>query len=231
MDPIIVQHYKDYNDVYYTGALGLFERWAHNALEKSERIESQSSILDIGGGDGQHVTYLSGRFTRYTIFDMLDHSTKLNPSIPDGDLPKVDFVIGNAEKLPFENDSFDRVVVTCLLHHVDSPASVLKECRRVLRNGGLLSLYLPNDPGMVYRWIRHFGAHKKYAKKTKRPITEIKYLWAIEHKNHVLGLSTIIKNIFQADYVRRRSYPLPAGSWNLNLFQIYQITIIKDKDA
>ena len=231
MDPIVVQHYKDYNDVYYTGKLGLFERWTHNALEKSERLESQSSVLDIGGGDGQHVNYLSGSFASYTIFDLLDHSTKLNPSISDGDIPKINFVVGNAEKLPFEDDSFDRVIVTCLLHHVDSPANVLKECRRVLRNGGLLSLYLPNDPGMVYRWIRHFGAHKKYAKKTKRPIAEIKYLWAIEHQNHVLGLSTIIKNIFQGDSVRRRSYPLPMGSWNLNLFQIYQISITKDKDA
>ena len=108
---------------------------------------------------------------------------------------------------------------------------VLNECRRVLRNGGVLSLYLPNDPGMLYRWIRHFGAHKKYAKRTNRPLSEIKYLWAIEHQNHVLGISTIIKSVFIRDVVSRRSYPIPFGSWNLNLFQIYQISISKDNDA
>ena len=231
MDPIIVQHYKDYNEVYYTGNLGLFERWTHKSLEKGKRAESQPLVLDIGGGDGQHVPFLSGKFANYTILDLLDHSKSLNPGIADEDLPRVNFVVGNAEELPFEDDSFDRIILTCILHHVDSPVKVLNECRRVLRNGGVLSLYLPNDPGMLYRWIRHFGAHKKYAKRTNRPLSEIKYLWAIEHQNHVLGISTIIKSVFIRDVVSRRSYPIPFGSWNLNLFQIYQISISKDNDA
>ena len=231
MDPLIIQHYEDYNDVYYTGGLGLFERWTHQSLEKGKKIAPQSSILDIGGGNGQHVPFLSGKFSNYTILDLLDHSQKLNPVINGEDIPKIHFVLGNAEKLPFDNESFDRVILTCVLHHVDSPAKVLTECRRVLRNGGELSIYLPNDPGMIYRWIRHFGAHKKYAKLTKRPIAEIKYLWAIEHQNHVLGISTMIRQMFKGDSIRRRSYPLPLGSWNLNLFQIFQIVMDKDKNV
>jgi phosphatidylethanolamine/phosphatidyl-N-methylethanolamine N-methyltransferase len=231
MDPIIVQHYQDYNDVYYTGGLGLFERWTHQSLEKGKKVNPQSSILDIGGGDGQHVPFLSGRFSNYTILDLLDHSQKLNPAINSVDLPKVNFVLGNAEKLPFEDESFDRIILTCILHHVDSPAKVLSECRRVLRNGGELSIYLPDDPGMIYRWIRHFGAHKKYSKRTKRPIRDIKYLWAIEHQNHVLGISTVIRRTFQGDSIRRRSYPLPLGSWNFNLFQVFQIVVNKDQNV
>ena len=231
MDPIIVQHYKNYNDVYYTGGLGLFERWTHQSLERGKKTTPQSSILDIGGGDGQHVPFLSGKFSKYTILDLLDHSQKLNPAIESVDLPKVNFVLGDAENLPFNDESFDRVILTCILHHVDSPAKVLSECRRVLRSGGELSVYLPNDPGMIYRWIRHFAAHKKYAKRTKRPIAEIKYLWAIEHQNHVLGIGTVIRQTFQNDSIRRRSYPLSIGSWNLNLFQIFQISITKDKDV
>jgi phosphatidylethanolamine/phosphatidyl-N-methylethanolamine N-methyltransferase len=231
MDPLIVQHYEDYNDIYYTGGLGLFERWTHQSLEKGKKIALQSSILDIGGGDGQHVPFLSGKFSNYTILDLLDHSQKLNPAINGEDIPKIHFILGNAEKLPFDNESFDRIILTCVLHHVDSPANVLSECRRVLRNGGELSIYLPNDPGMIYRWIRHFGAHKKYAKRTKRPIAEIKYLWAIEHQNHVLGISTLIRQTFKSDSIRRRSYPLPFGSWNLNLFQVFQIVMNKDKNV
>lgn len=231
MDPLIIQHYEDYNDVYYTGGLGLFERWTHQSLEKGKKIAPHFSILDIGGGDGQHVPFLSGKFSNYTILDLLDHSQKLNPAINSADIPKIHFVLGDAEKLPFDNESFDRIILTCVLHHVDSPAKVLSECRRVLRNGGELSIYLPNDPGMIYRWIRHFGAHKKYAKRTKRPIKEIKYLWAIEHQNHVLGISTVIRQTFKGDSIHRRSYPLPLGSWNLNLFQIFQIVVNKDKNV
>lgn len=231
IDPIIVQHYKDYNEVYYTGSLGLFERWTHISLEKGMKNLSHRSILDIGGGDGQHVPFMSGEFAEYTILDLIDHSKELNPAINEQDVSKIKFIVGDAEKLPFEDNSFDRVILTCILHHVDSPVNVLNECRRVIRNSGNISIYLPNDPGMMYRWLRHFGAHRKYAKRTKRSMSEIKYLWAIEHKNHALGLSTIIKNVFQRDLVSRHSHPLALGSWNLNLFQTYQIVINKANDA
>jgi ubiquinone/menaquinone biosynthesis C-methylase UbiE len=231
MEPIIVQHYKDYNDVYYSGSLGWFERWTHKSLEKFKQNNSNFIILDVGGGDGQHVPYIVGDYEKYIILDLLDHSKTPNPGISKLNLSKLDFIIGDAEVLPFEDGSVDRVILTCVLHHVDSPVKVLSECRRVLRDGGILSVYLPNDPGMVYRWIRHFGAHMKYAKKTKRKISEIKFLWAVEHKNHVLGLNTIVKMIFRNDVIRRRSYPLPLGSWNVNLFQIFQIYVNKGSNV
>ena len=227
MDPIIVEHYKNYNNVYYSGTLGWFSRWIHNSLEKYSWPSSNSIILDVGGGDGQHVPFLKGNFHKYLILDLLDHSKNPNPGIKKQDLQKIKFVVGDAAELPFDNCSVDRLILTCVLHHVDSPLKVLNECRRVLRDGGVLSVFIPNDPGMVYRWIRHFSAHKKYAKKTQRKITEIKYLWALEHKNHVLGISKVLEMVFQSDDVRKRTYPLPLGSWNINLFQIYQVQVRK----
>ena len=60
--------------------------------------------------------------------------------------------------LPCEDESFDAVVSTQVLEHVDDPALYLSECRRVLRPGGrlLLSthgmmLYHP-DPVDYWRW-------------------------------------------------------------------------------
>jgi ubiquinone/menaquinone biosynthesis C-methylase UbiE len=228
MDPMIIKHYEDYNDVYYTGSLGKFEKWTHQLLEKQDVNSLDSIVVDIGGGDGQHVSYLNGNFDRYYILDVIDNSKKLNRSVGKENLNKIDFVLGNAEKLPFGDDTVDRIILTCILHHVDSPKKVLSECRRVLRNGGTISIYLPNDPGFLYRIIRHFAAHLKYARKTKRPMSVIKYLWAVEHKNHVLGLSIIIKNVFKNDAIIHRSYPFHFGSWNLNIFQIFQIEISKD---
>jgi ubiquinone/menaquinone biosynthesis C-methylase UbiE len=227
IDPKILQHYENYNSVYYSGALGFFENWAHNSLERYQSESLHQKILDVGGGDGQHVAFVSRTFNQYTILDILDHSKNPNSGISIDNLKKLQFIKGNAEKLPFKDEKFDRVILTCILHHVDSPDSVLKECRRVLRNGGVLSIYLPCDPGLVYRWIRHFMAHMKYAKKTKQNISSVKYLWALEHKNHVLGLSTLIKEIFSADIVKKVNYPFRIGSWNINLFKIYQITLVK----
>jgi tRNA (uracil-5-)-methyltransferase TRM9 len=54
--------------------------------------------------------------------------------------PKLDFVHSSVLSLPLENDSFDVVVSTAVLHHLPSAASRiegLQEVLRVLRPGGL----------------------------------------------------------------------------------------------
>ncbi len=46
------------------------------------------------------------------------------------------FLQGNAESLPFENDSFDLVTSMGVLHHVPSMEKAVGEIHRVLRRGG-----------------------------------------------------------------------------------------------
>jgi SAM-dependent methyltransferase len=52
-------------------------------------------------------------------------------------------VHGNATELPFPAESFDCVLATQVLEHVDDPAGMLCECARVLRPKGLLILSAP----------------------------------------------------------------------------------------
>lgn len=61
-------------------------------------------------------------------------------------------------RLPLEDESFDAVLSTQVLEHVDDPALYLSECERVLRPGGRLLLsthgtmvYHP-DPVDLWRW-------------------------------------------------------------------------------
>jgi len=50
----------------------------------------------------------------------------------------VDFRIGEAERLPVENESVDYVFANMLLHHVEHPPDAIKEMARVLKKGGTL---------------------------------------------------------------------------------------------
>jgi len=88
-------------------------------------LEPGSRILDLGGVK----TLKRGAFD-------IDESdldvVSLNLSVRK----KAD-VQGDAEALPFENDSFDAVLCSELLEHVPSPPKVLNEVQRVLRNGGV----------------------------------------------------------------------------------------------
>jgi demethylmenaquinone methyltransferase / 2-methoxy-6-polyprenyl-1,4-benzoquinol methylase len=51
---------------------------------------------------------------------------------------RVRFVLGQGERLPFADGSFDAVMFTYLLRYVDDPATTLRELTRVLRPGGTL---------------------------------------------------------------------------------------------
>ena len=53
-------------------------------------------------------------------------------------------VQGDAQKLPFDDDSFDGVLMTEVLEHLPDDRSALFEAKRVLRPGGVLAISVPN---------------------------------------------------------------------------------------
>ncbi|HVM44856.1 MAG TPA: class I SAM-dependent methyltransferase [Candidatus Thermoplasmatota archaeon] len=48
--------------------------------------------------------------------------------------------VADAERLPFENGTFDRAFANMCLHHVERPGVALREMARVLRPGGRLAV-------------------------------------------------------------------------------------------
>ena len=62
------------------------------------------------------------------------------------------FILGSANKLPFDDDTFD--IVTCIqsFHHYPYPNEAMREAYRVLKKGGL---YILSDTGVggIAAWI------------------------------------------------------------------------------
>jgi demethylmenaquinone methyltransferase/2-methoxy-6-polyprenyl-1,4-benzoquinol methylase len=74
---------------------------------------------------------------------------------------RIVFVLGQGERLPFADGTFDAVTFTYLLRYVDDPASTLKELARVLRVGGTLAnveFHVPRNPGWRAGWNLYTGA-------------------------------------------------------------------------
>ena len=53
-----------------------------------------------------------------------------------GKHPGVELIEGDAENLPFANESFDGVLLSGLVHHFPDPRRLAAEVRRVLKTGG-----------------------------------------------------------------------------------------------
>ena len=61
----------------------------------------------------------------------------------------------NADKLPFDDDTFDLVVASHIIEHVSKPVEFFGDCVRVCRPGGLLYFEAPSErslwlPGMPF---------------------------------------------------------------------------------
>ena len=134
---------------------------------------------------------------------------------------KLRFVEGDAQDLPFENETFDRVFTTCLLHHVDDVLSVLIEVRRVTEIGGEIAFILPTDPGLLNQLVKRIFSFRKIKQLTKiRP----QLFYALEHKNHVQGIMEQIRLVFELDELKFNYKPFPfIRSWNSNLLVVAKI--------
>jgi demethylmenaquinone methyltransferase/2-methoxy-6-polyprenyl-1,4-benzoquinol methylase len=86
-----------------------------------------------------------------------------DPVEPLGELilrERRELVEGNAERLPFPDQSFDALTFTYLLRYVDDPAATLRELARVVRRGGTiagLEFGVPRRPWKPL-WHAYVGA-------------------------------------------------------------------------
>ena len=64
-------------------------------------------------------------------------------------------VLGQAERLPFDDGAFDAVSFTYLLRYVDDPAATVRELTRVIATGGsiaMLEFHVPRSPVARAGW-------------------------------------------------------------------------------
>ncbi len=108
---------------------------------------ADKKVLDVGAGTGRLSVLLAGRGAQVTALDaspkMLELVKKKNN--------KIETIVGDAEKLPFENNAFDIVTAAFLIVHLKDPSRFFDEVYRVLKDGGIFVVTNINqkDPPLV----------------------------------------------------------------------------------
>jgi len=102
-------------------------------------------VLDYGCATGADVITLAdvvGKKGKIVAVDIsikqLEKSVKKAKELPGH--PNVVFVKEGKELMPFESNTFDRIISVGVLSYQDDPTELLKEFRRVLRRGGKVSI-------------------------------------------------------------------------------------------
>lgn len=228
------QRYYDehFTQVNSSGITGFGTRFLHRRLERGIPTHRHlPTVLELGTAHGEHVQYVRHGFDRYLLTDLVDRElnlARLAASMPPGSgLRQLEFQVQDATRLDLPDGTIDRVLHTCLLHHIRDLASVFAEVRRVLRPGGVYTAYLPCDPGLFYRAVQRVTAGRAI----RRALRDGNYamtphlLRALEHPNHYAGIRPLLLEAFHDDEVAVRDFPIPGASWNLNLFSV--ITVIR----
>jgi ubiquinone/menaquinone biosynthesis C-methylase UbiE len=223
----INEFYKtQYLQLQYSGISGWSHNHYHSKLEKGKTNKSLK-LIELGAGNGEHFTYVKNEYSLYYLTDNSDYQIKELKKKFKG-TKKVKIKKIDIEQIDFKENSFDRVIITCLLHHIPDLPKALSEVRRITRTGGQVTIYLPCDPGIFYRFTRFIAMiNKQKIQLRGQKIIKRKYLASMEHPNHVMGIANLIAYYFKSDKIKVKRFPTPLPFWNLNLYYVYDIRIIK----
>jgi phosphatidylethanolamine/phosphatidyl-N-methylethanolamine N-methyltransferase len=224
------QYYKQYFDqCVNSGFNGYLFNFTHKKLEliprifKSRKSKANLSVLEVGAGAGQHLKFVKNTYAKYTMTDI--NASLLSKNTVESKLKKIEFKIADVQKLPFVKGSFDRVISTCLLHHLNDVEKALLELKRVTKSDGLISIYLSCDPGLLNRLLRRLLV---IPKARKLGFNEYEVFIAREHRNHFQSIKVLIQEVFKDHEIQLRYFPFRIKSWNLNTFCIIQIQIVSN---
>ena len=140
-------------------AAGIYERAARLAVDGyyaplAQEIVAElgaGRILDVGTGPGYLPIEIAKRAKSITVvgIDATDRMIQLasRRAEAQGLADRLTFLVGNAYSLMFEDDSFDMVISTGVLHAWKVPVRALAECYRVLKPGGVAWIL---DPAQIF---------------------------------------------------------------------------------
>lgn len=164
-------------------------------------LKAGDHVLDLGCGEGRHAIniYLQDAVTVLAIDlsykDISVAREKFLPFENKDDLQRqLFFQVANGTQLPFADNTFDSIVCSEVLEHVENYLAILQEIRRILKPGGQLSVSVPRQwPEKMCWWLSDAyhqveGGHIRIfnAKKLRQQVEDCGFLFSNQHWAHAL---------------------------------------------
>jgi ubiquinone/menaquinone biosynthesis C-methylase UbiE len=125
-------------DSFHPGGTKLTQR-----LGELLALKSESHVLDVASGRGTSGFHLAQSFgCKVTGVDLSDENVRQSAAeaLQRGVVERVSFQLGDAERLPFGDETFDAIVCECAFCTFPSKLIAAHEFYRVLKPGGQLGL-------------------------------------------------------------------------------------------
>jgi len=114
-------------------------------------LQSGDLVLDVGAGFGRHCFEVARRGGRvvaldYAADEVVGTRATLGGMVDAGEISIDNYVgvlQGDATRLPFEDGTFDRVITSEVLEHIQNDVGAITEMVRVLKPGGTFAGTVP----------------------------------------------------------------------------------------
>jgi len=116
-------------------------RWKRRVKMLISHFKPEMSVLEIGCGTGYFTKELLKTGSNIIAIDISSDLLALAASHTTAS--NVTYIVGNAYNLSFKNESFDTIVGSSVLHHLNVDSALVEFCR-VLKPGGTLYFTEPN---------------------------------------------------------------------------------------
>jgi ubiquinone/menaquinone biosynthesis C-methylase UbiE len=100
-------------------------------------------VLEDGCGLGFYLHLLS-RLSRAEVWGVEYDRARLSAALADDYSAKARLVQGDATRLPLPDASFDKLILSEVLEHLEDDAAALREAARVLKTGGVCAITVPH---------------------------------------------------------------------------------------
>lgn len=158
---------------------------------------TKMSLVDVGSALGANSIELKDMGYKVSAIEIdpnLVDQFKKNPEAKG-----IDIHLGDATKMPFKDNSFDRAILIEVIEHVPATDALLSEIHRVLKPGGILCIGVPTSYTEKIYWRLHpeyptnaTHVHVFNRPKLQRVLEKNGYkIKAIETKNFVPAVAWI----------------------------------------
>lgn len=137
-------YFGDYRDFWWNKAF-------LDLTAKRLEISKHSSLLDVGCGQGHWTRIIAQYLNKNSDITAVDsdprwysENLELQEALQNLEM-SFSLKKGDAQDLPFEDNSFDLVTCQTVLIHVPNPQKAIAEMKRVLKPGGTLLCVEPNN--------------------------------------------------------------------------------------
>ncbi|WGI17764.1 class I SAM-dependent methyltransferase [Methanonatronarchaeum sp. AMET-Sl] len=178
-DPEIAEKYEPKR---FSGAGGSYINQTEKSCVKNALGEiKDQKILEIATGTGRFSLMLAEMGADVTACDISSPMLEIAQTKADkkGLTDTINFFKGDAEKLPFKDNTFDKVMAIRFMHLVDEPEKFLKEMARVSKNTVIFDTFNLQSFRILYNKILPMDSRlysneeiKELAEKTNLEITD-----------------------------------------------------------